>query len=519
MGSSQTWPLRARAARGALCAVLSVALAVPGGGPLRAQVASDPLRPLDVPRPMDNLPRLGEAGGEELTPQAERRLADAIMRQVRRDPTHVDDAEVQDFLAAFAAPLSATPATTGFQFDLFVMRDNAINAFALPGGHIGVHSGLIAASHTESELASVLAHEMGHVVQRHIGRMLAQQRQMSTLAMTAMIVALLAARSSPDAAMGSAMLGDQVARQGMLSFSRDAEREADRVGLDILRQAGFDPRAMVSFFMRLQQANRVFEGGAPSYLRTHPLTGERIYDMQLRLQDERYRQRPDSLEFALMRARMRAVGDLGSDGLRNARQAFENRVTGDRRDEADAWYGLASVAAAQRDFARSDAALVEARRLIGRDHPYLARQRVANRLAAGDSAQALAASREAIERFPDARALVRLHGEALLANRRGSEAVGFLDSRLADFRSDGRLWHLLAESHGLLDQRALAHRAAAEEFALAGAWQAAVEQLRMAQRAGDADFFVSSMIDARLAELQSELRREIEEQRSGRFVP
>jgi len=490
-------------------AVLSAALLAP---------VPSPSQSLERPGLLDNLPRLGEAGGDELTPQVERRLAEAIMRQVRRDPSYIDDAEVLDYLAAFAAPLVATPAAAGFRFELFAMRDRTINAFALPGGLIGVHSGLLAAAQDESEFASVLAHEMGHVVQRHIGRMLSQQRQMSTLAMTAMIVALLAARSTPDAAMGSAMLGDQVARQGMLSFSREAEREADRVGLEILRQAGFDVRGMIAFFLRLQQAGRIFEVGAPAYTRTHPLTGERIGDLQLRMQSEPdlATRRPDSLEFTLMRAKMRAVGDLRAEPLRNARQVFESEVGSTAPRAPEAWFGLANVAAAQRDYPRSAESIAEARRLLGRDHPYFAGLELGNRLSVGDRVGALSASREALSRFPDARALVRLHGEALLANGRAAEAVAFLEDRLGQFRSDGRLWHLLAESHGLLEQRTLAHRAAAEEFALAGAWQAAIEQLRMAQRAGDADFFIASMIDARLRELQDEARRELEAQRAGR---
>jgi beta-barrel assembly-enhancing protease len=462
----------------------------------------------------DNLPRLGDAGADELSPQAERRLGDSIMKQVRHDPSYLDDADVLDYLNRFAAVMSATPAAAGHQFDFFALRDPTLNAFALPGGWIGVHAGIITAAQSESEMASVLAHEIGHVVQRHIGRMLSQQRQVSNVAMAAMIIALLAARSSPDAAFGTAMLGDQVARQNLLSFSREAEREADRVGLEILRQAGFDVRAAVSFFGRIQQAGRLFESSAPAYMRTHPMTGERINDLTLRIQDERYRQRVDSPEFPLLRARLRAIGDTSSDGLRNARQHFDVQ-TRDGGAGADAWYGLAVAAAAQRDFERAREALGEARRRFGRDHPYFDGLEITVRTAVGDRAGALAASRQALERFPDSRALVRLHGDALLANGLGAEAIGFLRDRLVQYRGDGRLWHLLSEAYGRQNQRAEAHRAAAEEFALVGAWQSAVEQLRMAQRAGDADFYTGSMIDARLRDLQAELRRELEEQRAS----
>jgi beta-barrel assembly-enhancing protease len=487
-----------RAARRVAAAILAAALAAV---------------PAAASAQFENLPRLGDSGGEELSPLAERRLGESIMRQVRRDAAYLDDADVLDYLNRFAAAMTSVPATSGHEFQFFAMRDATINAFALPGGWIGVHTGLITAAQSESELASVLAHEIGHVVQRHIGRMLAQQRQMSTVAMAATIIALLAARSSPDAALGGMLLGDQVARQSMLSFSRDAEREADRVGLEIMRQAEFDVQATVSFFGRLQQAGRIYDNNAPAYMRTHPLTGERINDLQLRIREDGHRQRPDSPEFPLLRARLRAGADTTGDGLRNARQVFETQTRGAQSGEPAAWYGLATAATLLRDFGRSDEALAEARRLLGRDHPYFDGLAITNRMGSGDVTAAVGLGRQSLERFPDSRSLVRLHADALLRNRQGAAAVRFLEERLEQFRGDGRLWHLLAQAHGMLNQRALAHRAAAEEFALAGAWLSAVEQLRMAQRAADTDFYTASVIDARLRELQVEARRELEEQR------
>jgi predicted Zn-dependent protease len=270
--------------------------------------------PVSSTAQFDNLPKLGAASGDELSAAAERRLGETIMRQIRRDAAYLDDAELVDYLNQLAQPLLAAPAAGGLSFELFAIDDPAINAFALPGGFIGVHVGLLIAAETESEVASVLAHEIGHVTQRHIARMLAQQKQASVVSVAAMALALLAARSSPQAAIGGMMLGDQVARQNMLAFSRDAEREADRVGFEILRQSDFDLQGMVSFFNRLQQSSRFYESNAPAYLRTHPVTGERIADLQGRLQNTRYRQRTDSLNFQLLRARFRVTGDESTDG-------------------------------------------------------------------------------------------------------------------------------------------------------------------------------------------------------------
>jgi len=184
---------------------------------------------------VDRLPDLGAASGDELSGAAERRLGESIMRELRSSGVVWDDAEYTDYLNRFAARLTATGPARSQQFEFFAVRDKSINAFALPGGFIGIHTGLIAAAATESELATVMSHEIGHVTQRHISRMLSNQRQASMLVLAGLVLGALAARSSPDAAIGAMSLGESLATRSMLSFSRDAEREADRVGLDMLR--------------------------------------------------------------------------------------------------------------------------------------------------------------------------------------------------------------------------------------------------------------------------------------------
>ena len=192
----------------------------------------------------------------------------------------IEDWEIRDYFARLAAPLVATDPAQGFVFDFLPIRDMAINAFALPGGYIGVNAGLLLAAQSESEVASVLAHEIGHVTQRHMSRMVAKSKQVSVTAIAGLILAALAAASNPQAAAGVALFGDSLAQDQMLAFSRDAEREADRVGFDMLSQAGFEVGGMLQFFMRLQQAYKLVDVGLPVYVRSHPLTSERISDVQ-----------------------------------------------------------------------------------------------------------------------------------------------------------------------------------------------------------------------------------------------
>ena len=463
---------------------------------------------------ISNLPRLGDAGSEELPPGTERRIGEAIMRDLRRERVLLDDVELSDYLNRFASTLTDSTAAQGFSFEFFLVRDGSMNAFAMPGGFIGVHTGLITASSTESELASVLAHEIGHVTQRHIARMLATQRQTSVLQMAALVLAALAARSNPQAAVGMASLGAGAQQQIMLSFSRDAEREADRVGIDMLRSAGFDPVGMVGFFTRLQQATRVYEGNAPSYLRTHPLTSERIADMQSRIREERYRQRPDSLEFILARTKLAALADLSIDGLVAAKTRFERQLKErNALDERAAVYGLAVVALAQRDFAGSEKAIVDLRKRIPNSHPFIERLAVEGKLARGDANAAAQMADAALLRFPQARALNHLRAQALIDLREYNKAVDFLQDQLSLYRSDTTLWRLLALAQGGRGRAADAHRASAEEYALIGGWLAAIDQLRLAQRAGTLDFYAASQVDSRMRELQAQYTLEKQDRR------
>jgi len=500
----QSIPLRRRVnafARRSLALLLACTL-VAGAPVARAQT--------------ENLPRLGDAGAEELSPAAERRLGEAIMRELRRDTAVSDDVEINDYLNRLASTLTKTRAASGYSFELFLVRDPTLNAFALPGGYIGVHSGLIVAAQSESELASVISHEIGHVTQRHIARMLSEQRLSSLGMMAALVLAALAARSSPQGAIGIATMAAGAQQQQMLAFSRDAEREADRIGIETLRQADFDPNGMVAFFGRLQQASRLSEGAAPAYMRSHPLTTERIADMQARVGEGRYRQHPDSIEFRLARAKLQALASTTVDGLRTARAQFERRLR--ERTTSDAlatWYGVAVAALAQRDFPAAERAIAETRARLPESHPFLERLAAEAKLREGDAASALSIAETAAARFVDSRALVHMQAEAMLAMRDYEKAAAYLLDQVALYRSDVVLWRLLSQAEHGRGKPALAHRAAAEEYALVGAWLASIEQLKLAQRSPGLDFYTGSQIDARIRELQAQYTRE-QQDRIGR---
>lgn len=455
----------------------------------------------------EELPDLGEVAQSDFSPLQERRLGESIMREIRADRSFYDDAEATDYINSLGDRLASRSSDARQHFDFFLIQDNQINAFALPGAFIGVNTGLMLQAQSESEVASVLAHEIAHVTQRHIARMLAQQKQSQIASLAALAVAILAARASSQAAQAAATIGQAGAIQSQLNFTRENEREADRVGLRILEQAGFDPRAMAAFFERLQRATRLYEGGAPAYLRTHPLTFERIADVQNRVESLPYRQVPDSLEFQLIRARLRAELEPPREAL-----AFFEESLVERKflSEAASRYGLVISLIRIQDHARARTEL-EALRKVAGPNPIIEALACRARVAAGEMAAAFACYREALTTYPNHRALTYDYANALLQNRQPETALKLVESRLQIHTGDYKLYLLQARSYAMLNKRLAQHRAQGEAYARMGNIPAAVEQLQLAVKSGDADFYQLSSAEARLRELRKlndELRRE-----------
>lgn len=464
------------------------------------------------------LPRIGDAAGTELSPATERRIGEAIMRGLRRDRAMIEAPELTEYLNRFAAQLTDTMPARGHRFEFFLLQDDTLNAFALPGGYIGVHSGLLLAASTESELASVLAHEIGHVTQRHVARMLASDQRSSVLSLAAVFLAMLAASSSPDAAAGLVALGSSVYEQQMLSFSRDAEREADRIGLEILREAGFSPNDMIAFFARMQQATRIYENGAPTYMRTHPLTSERMADIQNRLLNLRYRQRASSLDFNLVRERLQALGAVNDDMLQALNTRLEARIR-ERTflSETATWYGLALVAQQQRRWRDAQANLQKARDAATREdfsatHPMFERLAASIALDAGRLESAASLLESSLVQFPNAAGLLLLRIDLALKARRYEQAVTQIEARLGARAADPLLYERLARAYAGLGREGLSHWATGEQYSLMGGFRSALEQFQLARKDRSIDFYRLSQIDARI----SEMRRAIEEENAAR---
>ncbi|MGV3743487.1 MAG: M48 family metalloprotease [Burkholderiaceae bacterium] len=489
---------------------------------LFALLCGSPMLVTPLPATAQNLPSLGDTAREELSPVMERRLGEQIMRDIRRNRDYLDDAVVLEYLNNFGAGLiAARPEVRGeadYDFFFFPVRDPMLNAFALPGGFIGVHSGLLLAAQTESELASVLAHEIGHVSQRHIARMIGNQKQDALIPLATMILGALAASSSPDLAAASIMGGQGLAIQRQLNFSRDAEREADRIGLQILQEGGFDASGMTAFFGRIQTASRAYNDSLPAYLRSHPMTTERIADIQARTRNQRYKQRADSLDFHVVRARARVLQDLSVQGLREAALTFDSQLQQKSRIQTiAAKYGLAYVAFRQGAQDKALVSLQEARAALAPNKSMpLSSLEIDVFLAANQAAEALKAAELARTQFPLSRGIAHQYADALIAAGRYGDAERYLRDQAQMYRQEPQVQERLAKVYAAQGKQSLQHLALAESYALQGSLPAALDQLSIARRAPDATFFDQSVIESREKEIQARMREELRERQEGR---
>lgn len=451
----------------------------------------------------DGLPDLGEESASVISPTQERELGLEVMGEIRADKAYWEDFEIIDYLQQLGYRLVASSNDTRQDFEFFLMRDNTVNAFALPGGFVGVHSGLITTAQTESELASVLGHEIAHVTQHHLARMIAGQSKNTLTTLAALAVAILAARSNSDISSAAIAAAQAQAIQSQLDFTRENEREADRFGLETIVKAGFDPRAMPTFFERLQRENRVYDSNAPQYLRTHPLTTERIADIGNRVEKLPYRQVSSSLDFHLVRVKIVATQMRPIDAVRE----YESALHEGRVPEAAQRYGLALslVRAGKPDRAAAEVAKL---RSAGATSAMIEGLAAQVQVAAGDRAGAVDTYAAAVKRYPQSRSLTYGYVEGLVDAKQPDRALRYIDDRLLLSTSDYRLYELRARAYAALGKHLLEHQALAESYVRRGNVSAAVDQLQIALRSGDGDFYETSSAEARLKELRLQLRND-----------
>jgi predicted Zn-dependent protease len=481
------------------------------------------------------LPALGD--GAEWSLGEERTLGDSIMTQVWRDPDVIDDPVLMQYVQSLWAPILKAARARGelsgeldqrLAWEMVLVRDRSVNAFALPGGYMGVHLGLIAVASNRDELAAVLAHETSHITQRHIARMLAQQNRNAPLMMGALLLGVLVAGRSPDAA-SALMIGGQAATlQNQLSFSRDMEREADRVGFGLMAPAGFHSHGAITLFDKLIQASRLNDSGAYPYLRSHPMSTERMADMAGRAQQLNPTDKPsdpDALH-ALMAARAKALTETQVDAQRRLMMNAKEQLAqgGTQPPSWAAWYAGVLAHARAREFDAAET-LLSALRRSTQDQPAL--KDVVLGLAAelrlqqGQPDAALQELAQVSAASAQARPQVMRRAQAQLATGRPElirQTAWAMDVWLGKHPRDAMAWGLSAQAQMAMGERLRGLRAEAESRAVQFDLTAAIDRLQAAQELARemartsglsrAQEYDSAIIDTRLRQLRQSRREQ-----------
>ncbi|MBU3600775.1 M48 family metallopeptidase [Polynucleobacter sp. AM-25C3] len=504
-----------------------------------ARSSNLPSRNTPLIQPSFVLPDMGDPGGDSLSRMDEKKYGEMIMRQIRPDPDYSNDLPIYDFLnqmerrllqAAKRLQLGGANEQGGgaYNFEVFAVKDSSINAFALPGGFIGFHTGLLVSAESDSEVASVMGHETGHVLQRHLARQMDKQTTNTMIALAGILLGALAASRNPGAASGLMQGGQALAVNNQLSYSRDAEREADRIGFQILAASGYDVNGAPGFFQRLQKATGIMDSGVPSYVRTHPLTTDRIADMQDRARNIANRNVPTAVEFYFIKARARMEQSGSSSQMYDLKNTFEGlskqSIPG---KQMEGFYGLALVAQKQGKFDQAVSYLQQARNLansasapgspVQRQSLSLDITASELALARGKSEEALQIAQATLKAYPQSYAAGAAMMNAYLKLGRTNDAITWLRARTRLQPNEVVWWTMLSNAYDQAKNVPMRHYALGEKYALEGAWPSAIEQLKIARSSGGADFYQASSIDARLREMQKQYQEELKEQ--GKNMP
>ncbi len=451
------------------------------------------------------LPDIGDPAASAWSPREQARIGKELMRNLQGAGKLLDDPLVNEYVAAVGARLVASADTVDQPFTFFVVNDPSINAFAAPGGYIGVHAGLIVAAQDEGELAAVLAHEIAHVTQNHLARAYQDASKMSLPTAAALLGALLL--GGVDSQLGGAAMAGVAAgsAQHQINFTRDNEREADRIGIQILGNAGFDPGDMPEFFERMQRANRYQGTQVPTYLLTHPVTAERLAEARDRAAAMPHKPATLALDFHLAQARIIAHTATDPDAAYQRFQLMSRESQGAVRDAAR--YGMALILLNAK---RADEAHRMAQTLQREDPDRLSYRLLLAETAAAASHrdQALKIYADALRLFPGNRPLALGYADTLLQSGRAAKARDYLQEYMRDQVPDADLYQLAARASGDAGHLAEAHGYLAEAYQLLGQSDEALRQLELALKTPQLDLYTRARLESRRNEIRIEMKRE-----------
>ena len=470
------------------------------------------LLPLAAAGGVDDLPDIGSSAGAVISPSEEYQIGRMIMRGLRDSDRILDDPETNEYIQAIGNNLVSFATHDGQRFHFFVVRDTQINAFALPGGFIGVNVGLILETGNESELASVLAHEIAHVTQKHIARQLEAAGRANLVSAAAALAAVVVgvATGSADAAQAGIMASQGAAIQSQINFTRAHEYEADRVGIKIVSEAGFDPRGMAAFFEVLSQRARLSPSLLPELLRTHPVNVARISEAQDRAAALPAATTQNSRGYALAKARLiTQTAESPAKALEHfRRQAGKDEVNAAETNR----YGLALAYAAAGDYAQS----AEIFRSLKNRHEQVTEYHIGLAQAllwSHQDKQALAAFETAIGLFPRNIPLTIRYSQALMQTGQPGRAHDLLLDLLNNTDPTPDQVRLLALAASATGNTGDAHYYMSEVHILNGELRLALDQLKLASYTPNISAIQRDRYQARTEEIQEALAKQKKKRR------
>lgn len=458
----------------------------------------------DKPSPeayVATLPELGQPADLIADDATERRLGQAFLRQLRASTAFHNDTALREYLEGLLYKLAAHSPLVNPSFSLVVVDDRQVNAFAVPGGVIGVNTGLVLNSESEDELSGVLSHEIGHLSQRHFARSQEANKYNQWLALGGLIASIAAASAGGSQAgnIGLAIgaSAQSLAAQNQLRYSRSFEQEADRIGLQTLADSGYDPRAMSTFFAKLDRNTRQL-GYVPEFLLTHPLSSSRLSDLERRVSELRRTPRPANLNFRLFQMRLQiAYSDQLSENIR----AFETSLEDGNAPEATR-YGLSLAYLRQMRFSEAQSQLqpllnAEPNRLLYR----LSEIDIA--LGQREYTRALQLSQALHSIYPGQRSILEVMTRAALLLNKPEVVRPLLDNASRTISNDPLIWRLLADCAAKQKDALAVFRARAEIFYLTNRQQAAEDQLKNALRMAANNYSLTAQLSQRLADIRA----------------
>ena len=442
-----------------------------------------------------DLPDLGDSSGTLISPAEEKEFGAAFFRSLHSQITINQDAEIQQYIETIGQRLVANSDLPGNPFHFFVVLENNINAFAGPGGYIGVNSGLILVTEAESELASVMGHEIAHVTQRHLYRAYEASSRLSIPTVAATLAAVLLGTQSPALGQAAIVAIQAGSVQFQINFTRENEAEADRVGMQTLAASQYDPRSMPTFFERLQQSSRYSGQNIPEFLRTHPVTASRISDTRGRAETYPYKQYPDSLGYQLTKAKIRV---LTSTDNADTLKYFQLRIDqGTTEQRTVARYGLGMWMLNAQKLVEAENMFQQLSKAYPNQQQYLA---ALARTALDGKNYNLALSRykKLTEQFPDNEAIKLEYISSLLKSGNAALAQKNLFLLTPKTQHLPIYSELLAQVYSDLNQPAESHRYLAEYYYATGQTKEAILQIKLAQKSKGLNFQLSSILNERL---------------------